>query len=104
MEFKKLWFTGDDLTEQRKVVQHIRDLLNLAPLLAKGLDEELRLFIHRLKEIGWGDKNISQMLTFAGQGSRFERMKDRNGSRLIPRAIPEQGDQAEWRTLKPRAK
>jgi hypothetical protein len=93
-----------DLTDQKSVVQHVRDLLNLAPLLERGLDDELGDFIIRLKEVGWGDKQVADILTYAGQGNRFEHMEDYEGHRLLPRPLPERGDQAEWRLLKPRAK
>lgn len=89
-----------DLTNDREVIQHIRDLLNLAPLLEWGIEEELRLFIKRLKEVGWGDEKISEMMTYAGYGNRFERMKDNDGKPLLPRAIPSRGDQSEWRRIK----
>jgi len=93
-----------DLTDQRAVIQHIRDLLNLAPLLERGIDKELQLFIKRLGEVGWGKENINKILTYAGQGNRFERMKDNDGGPLLPRPLPEAGDQSEWRRLKPRSK
>ena len=93
-----------DLTDQQSVVQHIRDLLNLAPLLANGLERELSDFIYRLCDVGWGDKQITDILTYAGQGNRFEHMEDHRGKRLLPRPLRERGDQAEWRLLKPRAK
>ena len=91
-----------DLTEQREVVQHIRDLLNLAPLLEKGFDEELRLLIKKLKGLGWGDKQINDMITYAGTWTRFEFMKDDDGEPLLPRPLPSRGDQAEWRSQKSR--
>jgi hypothetical protein len=92
-----------DLYDEKQVVQHIRDLLNLTDLLENGFDHELLLLIRKLKNVGWGDKQIHQMITYAGMGSRFERMTDNDGNRLIPRAIPESGSQTEWRQLKKRS-
>ena len=93
-----------DLTDRGAVIKHVRDLLNLAPLLARGIDEELGLFVKRLGQVGWGKEQITQILTYGAQGNRFERMEDHKGGKLLPRPIPERGDQAEWRLLKPRAK
>lgn len=93
-----------DLTDDREVVQHIRDLLNLSPLLERGIDEELGLFIKLLSKTGWSSERITQLLTYASSGTRYEKEENCFGNRIVPRNIRERGDQAEWRTLKPRAK
>lgn len=93
-----------DLTNEKAVVQHIKDLLNLADLLERGFDEELGLLIEKLCAIGWDNTNINRMLTYAAVGTRYEKMEDSDGNRIVPRNIPERGDQAEWRRIKPRAK
>jgi len=101
MEQKSCTF---DLTDKRSVVQHIRDLLNLAELLERGFEEELQLFIKKLKEVGWGSEMINSMITLAGYGTKYEFMTDNYGKPLVPRAIPEAGDQKEWKRLKTRMK
>jgi len=89
-----------DLTDEKAVVQHIRDLLNLAELLEKGFDEELRLFIKSLSRVGWGSKRINELISYAGSGTRYEHITDEFGRNVVPRPIPERGDQKEWRRIK----
>jgi len=94
-----------DLTDERSVIQHFRDLHNVKDLLGEdGYNEEIKSFIHRLREIGWGEDRIQQMITYSGYGTRFEKMEDQHGNPLIPRPIPNQGSQREWGKLKSRTK
>jgi len=94
-----------DLTDERSVIQHFRDLHNVSDLLGDdGYQEEVRSFIKKLSDIGWGSDRIQQMLTYSGYGCRFEYMKDQEGGPLIPRPIPNSGSQREWRKLKTRTK
>jgi len=85
-----------DLMSEREVVQYIRDLLNLYPLLKRGFDAELLLFIKQLKKVGWGTEQIRSFITKAGYGTRYEQLEDFDGERIVPRALPEKGDQREW--------
>jgi len=93
-----------DLLNEREVIQYIRDLLNLSDLLEKGFDTELFAFIQTLKKAGYGDDSIHRFYTYAGYGSRFELLTDRDGHKVVPRAIPEKGEYKEWLRLKQRAK
>lgn len=93
-----------DLTDEKSVIQHFRDLYNLADLLLRGLDEEMRRFRDQLGRIGWGYENIQKMIMYGGYGTRFEYMTDCQGNSLLPRPIPEQGSQREWSKLKARTK
>jgi len=93
-----------DVTNEKEIIQYIRDLLNLADLLENGFDSELLVFIKTLKKAGYGDDYIDKYITYAGRGSRFETLVDGNGKKLVPRAIPSNGDYKEWLRLKQRAR
>ena len=93
-----------DILNEREVVQHIRDLLNLSDLLERGFDMELLAFIRTMRQAGYGDESIHRFITYAGRGSRFEVLEDKYGDKVVPRAFPEKGDYREWLRLKQRAK
>jgi len=81
-----------DLMVEWKVVQYIRDLLNLADLLEKGFDAELLKFTEQLKVAGWGKKQIQDFVTRACYGTRFEQS--------LPHPIPNAGSWKEWLKIK----
>ena len=85
-----------NLIDEWEIVQYIRDLLNLYPLLERGFDAELLLFIKQLRKAGWGTEQIRNFIVRAGQGTRYEQLRDFDGKRIVPRALPEKGDQREW--------
>lgn len=100
---KKVWERGPaevDLADEKEVIQHIRDLLNLSDLLENGLDAELLTFIRKLKEAGYTRAKIHQFITYGGYNSRFEQLTDGCGERIVPRALPNRGNQKEWRKIK----
>lgn len=83
-----------DLLDEKQVIRHFRDLLNLSDLLEKGLNCEMLKFIKQLKAVGYGKEQISQFITLSGYGTRYEQ--------LIPRPIPEAGDRKEFQRDKSR--
>ena len=87
-----------------QVVQYIRDLINLSPLLERGFEEELSKFTKKLKQVGWGDHQIHQFITKACYGTRYEKMEDVFGDRIVPRPLPEAGDRFEYLRNKSRLK
>jgi len=93
-----------DLTDEKQVIRYIRDLLNLSNLLEHGFDEEFTRLIKILKELGWSSDWITRMLTYASTNTRYEYLVDYFGKRIVPRPLPERGDQREWRRIKSRAK
>ena len=89
-----------DLLDDREIIQHIRDLLNLSDLLENGLNTELLIFIRKLKKAGYEDDKVNKFITYAGYNSRFEYLTDRSGEKAVPRPIPNQGNWREWRRIK----
>lgn len=86
-----------DLDDQYEVILYIRDLLNLQDFLSKeGMDEEILVFIRKLKGHGWGDNQVHEFITKAGQNTNFEHAKGKDGKREVPRQIPERGDRQEY--------
>jgi len=85
-----------DLLDEYQVIRYFRDLLNLSDLLDKGLDYEMLKFIKQLKAVGYDDKHVSEFITLAGYGTRYEQ--------LIPRLIPSNGDYGEFQRSKSRCK
>jgi hypothetical protein len=86
-----------DLDNEYEMILFIRDLFNLQELLGKEeMDKELLLFIQKLKAHGWGDKQVHDFITKAGQNTNFEHAKNTEGKRVIPRQIPERGDRKEY--------
>lgn len=102
-----------DLIDEEEIIQHIRDLLNLADLLENGFDSELLIFIRQLRRAGYPDDRIHKFITSAGYGTRFGgcgRKGTESGveyelgcGRDVPRVLPKRGDYKEWLRLKPRA-
>lgn len=110
---KEKWERGPaevDLLSNSEIIQYIRDLLNLSHLLENGFNSELLAFIRKLKRAGYPDSRINQFITYAGYNTRYDgggRMGTELGERYelgigknIPRAMPNQGDQKEWRRIK----
>jgi len=102
-----------DLTDEAEIIQHIRDLFNLADLLEKGLDVELLNFIRILIRAGYKEDRISKYISLAGYNTRYSG-GGKKGIELgveyelgvgkdVPRPIPTRGDWKEWLCLKPRA-
>lgn len=107
------WHRGPaevDVLNHSEVIQYIRDLLNLSDLLEKGFDSELLLFIQTLRRAGYGEDRIHQFITYAsyntryGGGGRSKNEMDESYElgigKDVPRALPNAGDQREWKRIK----
>ncbi len=99
-----------DVLSNSEIIQYIRDLINLDGLLEKGFDSELLLFIQTLKRAGYSEDRIHQFITYAsyntryGGGGRTGVDKDESYElgigKDVPRALPNAGDQREWKRIK----
>lgn len=63
-----------DLLNERAIVQHIRDMLNLHDLIEGGIDERLTQFRKRLEDVGWGRDMIHQLEERASHNTRYEHL------------------------------
>ncbi len=77
-----------DLEDTQQVVLFLRALLDLHDLLERGYDAELQPFLAKLREKGWGGKQISEFMLQASYYTRYEA--------LIDPPIPTRGDQFEF--------
>lgn len=99
-----------DLRNNGEVIQYIRDLLNLSNLLENGFNAELLVFIRKLKLAGYTDDRIHQFITYAGYNTRYgggagkgvemDEEYELGCGKDVPRAMPNNGDQREWRRIK----
>ena len=108
------WVRGPaevDLTEDKEIIQYIRDLINLSDLLEKGFNVELLIFIRKLRKAGYTEDAIHKFITLAGYGTRYggAQFGEELGEKYelgcggeIPRPIPNKGNQKEWFRLKTR--
>jgi len=107
-----------DLTEDKEIIQYIRDLINLSDLLEynsikniSGFDKELLIFIRQLRKAGYVEDVIHRFITLAGYGTRYggAQFGEELGEKYelgcggeVPRPIPNKGNQKEWMRLKAR--
>lgn len=102
-----------DLTCDVEIIQFIRDLFNLSPLLEKGLNIEMLNIIRMLKRAGYEDDRVHKYISLAGYNTRYSG-GGKKGRELgieyelgvgkdVERPIPTRGDWKEWMCLKPRA-
>ena len=122
------WVRGPaevDLTEDKEIIQYIRDLINLSSLLEKrdeskltkeqqeqaAFDAELLIFIRQLRKAGYTEDAVHKYITLAGYGTRYGGVQfgEELGIKYelgcggsVPRPIPTKGDQKEWMRLKAR--
>jgi len=80
-----------DLLNQSEVVRHIRDLINLSPLLENGADPLIELFLDKLKGVGYSFEECLRLLTYAATNTRYDYITDLHGRKLVPRVIKEGG-------------
>ena len=73
-----------DLTDKREIIQTLRDLINIGPMLEIDLDEEIFKFLKRVEEAGWPREMISSFKEQACNWTIYEQ--------YLPRPIPERGD------------
>ena len=73
-----------DLTDKRVIVQHLRDLLNVGPMLQIDLNEEILKFLRKAEEVGWARELLSDFLERACNFTIYEQ--------YLPHNIPERGD------------
>ncbi len=101
-----------DMSDEKEVIQHIRDLFNLSRLLERGLNAELLDFIHQMKAAGYNDERVHKFITAGAHGTIFgecPRKGVENGEEYtlglvdLERPIPNRGDWKEWLSLRPRA-
>lgn len=62
--------------DQKQIIEHLRALLDLHDLLAKGYDAELTPFLKKLREVGWGANFISDFMVRASYNTRYEALID----------------------------
>lgn len=70
--------------DPQQVVDHLRALLDLHDLLERGYDVELQVFLVKLREKGWGARQINEFMLLASYNTRYEA--------LIDPPIPNRGD------------
>lgn len=73
-----------DLTDKRAIVQHIRDLINIGPLLQMNLEEEIFKTLKKAEEAGWAKEFLDSMLEMACNHTIYEQ--------YLERPIREKGD------------
>ena len=63
-----------DLLNERAIVQHIRDMLNLHDLIDGGIEEKLEEFRKRLLSVGWSRDRVHVLEMRASHNTRYERL------------------------------
>lgn len=63
-----------DLLDERAIVQHIRDMLNLHDLIEGGIGERLEEFRKRLLDVGWGRDRLHGLEERASHNTRYEKL------------------------------
>lgn len=77
-----------DYEDPTQIIKHLRALLDLHNLLERGYDTELQPFLVKLREKGWGGRQISEFMLKASYHTRYEA--------LIDPPIPSLGDRFEF--------
>ena len=73
-----------DYQDPKQIVDHLRALLDLHDLLERGYDAEVVPFLTKLRQVGWGPKQINEFTLQASYNTRYEA--------LIEPPIPNRGD------------
>ena len=64
-----------DILEIKDVIQHYKDLYNVADMLGPvGLDEEEHKFVLLLRKAGWSDNRIHELRQMALEHTRYENL------------------------------
>ena len=73
-----------DYQDPQQIIGHLRALLDLHDLLERGYDAEFVPFLAKLRQVGWGARQISEFTLQASYSTRYEA--------LIDPPIPNRGD------------
>jgi hypothetical protein len=63
-----------NLLDERAIVQHIRDMLNFHDLIVGGIEERMREFREKLRDVGWGKEMIYMFEGRASHSTRYEKL------------------------------
>ena len=64
----------EDLLDERAIVDHIRDMLNLHDLIEGGIEERMEEFRKRLLTVGWSRDRVHELEMRASYNTRYERL------------------------------
>lgn len=63
-----------DFLNERKIIRHMRDLLNLHDLIEGGIEERMEKLRRKLLDIGWSRDKIHDMEMWASHNTRYEKL------------------------------
>lgn len=73
-----------DITSRGNITQHLRDLINIGPMLTMDVQTEITKFLRKAQEAGWAPEILNNILECACNYTIYE--KD------LPSRLPEKGN------------